>query len=102
MFHRDVPPELVGVSVKELVKQMGESRVNGNGDTPPDTPPRRTSRSSSPRGALSRPRASRSASPLGEKTSHSSSPVPIPGRLLQRIPSISIEEPPVFHRYLAI
>ncbi|XP_014476551.1 PREDICTED: E3 ubiquitin-protein ligase MYCBP2 isoform X3 [Dinoponera quadriceps] len=40
--------EFVGVSVKELVKAMGESRANGNGATPPETP-RRTSRSSSPK-----------------------------------------------------
>lgn len=66
--------------MKDLVKQLGESRINGNGDTPPGTPPRKTSRSSSPRGVLPRPRASRSASPLGEKTSQSSSPLPIPGK----------------------
>ncbi|XP_035719406.1 E3 ubiquitin-protein ligase MYCBP2-like isoform X2 [Vespa mandarinia] len=40
--------EFVGVSVKELVKAMGESRANGNGATPPETP-RRMSRSSSPK-----------------------------------------------------
>jgi hypothetical protein len=67
---RDLPPELVGVSVKDLVKAIGESRANGNGVTPPGTP-RRTSRSSSPKagpGGGSSPRLSRS-----------SSPVPIPG-----------------------
>ncbi|GLH12990.1 Uncharacterized protein GBIM_17651, partial [Gryllus bimaculatus] len=57
---RDLPPELAGVSVKELVKAIGESRANGNGVTPPGTP-RRASRSSSPR------------------LSRSSSPVAVPG-----------------------
>lgn len=66
---RDLPPELVGVSVKDLVKAIGESRANGNGITPPDTP-RRLSRSSSPH--VSRPTDSRS-----------SSPVPIPGSAVQ-------------------
>ncbi|XP_058807986.1 E3 ubiquitin-protein ligase MYCBP2-like [Phymastichus coffea] len=60
--------EFVGVSVKELVKAMGESRVNGNGSTPPETP-RKMSRSSSPKN----PQA---GSP--RLTSRSSSPVPIP------------------------
>lgn len=55
---------MTGVSVKELVKAIGESRANGNGVTPPDTP----KRSASPRGGIS-PRIS----------SRSSSPVPIPG-----------------------
>lgn len=36
------------MSVKELVKVMGESRANGNGVTPPETP-KRLSRSSSPK-----------------------------------------------------
>ncbi|XP_015122961.1 E3 ubiquitin-protein ligase MYCBP2 isoform X2 [Diachasma alloeum] len=60
--------EFVGVSVKELVKAMGESRANGNGATPPETP-RKTSRSSSPK------------NPQGGSPrflSRSSSPVPIP------------------------
>ncbi|XP_011315230.1 E3 ubiquitin-protein ligase MYCBP2 isoform X2 [Fopius arisanus] len=60
--------ELVGVSVKELVKAMGESRANGNGATPPETP-RKTSRSSSPKNPQGSPRF----------LSRSSSPVPIPG-----------------------
>ncbi|XP_063236464.1 E3 ubiquitin-protein ligase MYCBP2 isoform X2 [Bacillus rossius redtenbacheri] len=67
---KDLPPELAGVSVKELVKAIGESRANGNGVTPPGTP-RRLSRSSSPKagpGGACSPRISRS-----------SSPVPIPG-----------------------
>ena len=48
--NRDIPPELQGVSVKELVKVIGESRANGNGVTPPGTPGsmRRSSRSVSP------------------------------------------------------
>lgn len=63
---RDLPPELVGVSVKDLVKAIGESRANGNGVTPPGTP-KRTSRSSSPKagpGGGSSPRLSRSSSPV--------------------------------------
>jgi len=36
--NKDIPPELQGVSVKELVKVIGESRANGNGVTPPGTP----------------------------------------------------------------
>ncbi|XP_023247966.1 E3 ubiquitin-protein ligase highwire [Copidosoma floridanum] len=60
--------EFVGVSVKELVKAMGESRANGNGSTPPETP-KRLSRSSSPKN----PQA---GSP--RFASRSSSPVPIP------------------------
>lgn len=67
IFSKDMPLELVGVSVKDLVKAIGESRANGNGATPPDTP-RRQSRSSSP--LVSR----HSDSP------RSSSPVPIPGQ----------------------
>ena len=48
--NKDIPPELMGVSVKELVKVIGESRANGNGVTPPGTPatPKRASRSASP------------------------------------------------------
>lgn len=44
--NKDIPPELMGVSVKELVKVIGESRANGNGVTPPGTPatPKRASR----------------------------------------------------------
>ncbi|XP_032681444.1 E3 ubiquitin-protein ligase MYCBP2 isoform X13 [Odontomachus brunneus] len=60
--------EFVGVSVKELVKAMGESRANGNGATPPETP-RRMSRSSSPKNP-------QGGSPRFR--SPSSSPVPIP------------------------
>ena len=37
-INKDIPPELQGVSVKELVKVIGESRANGNGVTPPGTP----------------------------------------------------------------
>lgn len=82
------------------IKAIGESRGNGNGETPPGTPPRRMSRSSSPKtvgfhqGRSNSPRAhvlssrssspniqTRNMSPFGEleKTSRSSSPVPIPG-----------------------
>ena len=50
VVNKDIPPELQGVSVKELVKVIGESRANGNGVTPPGTPGsmRRSSRSVSP------------------------------------------------------
>ncbi|BET00252.1 RING [Nesidiocoris tenuis] len=61
---KDLPPELLGVSVKELVKAIGESRANGNGATPPGTP-RKASRSSSPL-------------PVSRTQSSSSSPLPIP------------------------
>ncbi|XP_064637403.1 E3 ubiquitin-protein ligase MYCBP2-like isoform X3 [Lineus longissimus] len=47
------PCELRGVSVKDIIKVIGESRANGNGATPPQTPPgtpkKTMSRSSSPR-----------------------------------------------------
>jgi hypothetical protein len=42
---KDIPPELHGVSVKELVKALGESRANGNGVTPPGTPSKTPPRS---------------------------------------------------------
>ena len=67
-YNKDIPPELQGVSVKELVKVIGASRANGNGVTPPGTPgtPRK-SRSCSPApaalGSLSFNR-SRSSSPI--------------------------------------
>ncbi|XP_052124547.1 E3 ubiquitin-protein ligase MYCBP2-like [Frankliniella occidentalis] len=69
----DMPPELVGVSVRDLVKAIGESSSNGNTATPPSTP-KRMSRSSSPKAPLL------SSSQISE--SSSSSPVPIPGRAL--------------------
>ncbi|XP_047115899.1 E3 ubiquitin-protein ligase highwire-like [Schistocerca piceifrons] len=82
---RDLPPELAGVSVKDLVKAIGESRANGNGVTPPGTP-RRTSRSSSPKAS-----APGTVSP---RLSRSSSPVPIPGgRLLPHESSSSSPQP---------
>ena len=68
-FNKDLPPELQGVSVKELVKVIGASRANGNGVTPPGTPgPARKSRSASPAvagvaGAFAFSR-SRSSSPI--------------------------------------
>eukprot|EP00095_Tigriopus_kingsejongensis_P005847 maker-scaffold697_size109876-snap-gene-0.24 protein:Tk05847 transcript:maker-scaffold697_size109876-snap-gene-0.24-mRNA-1 annotation:"e3 ubiquitin-protein ligase mycbp2 isoform x1" len=64
--NKDIPPELQGVSVKELVKVIGESRANGNGVTPPGTPKSR------------RKLQSRSASPhLATSVGRSSSPTPI-------------------------
>ena len=61
--NKDIPPELQGVSVKELVKVIGASRANGNGVTPPSTPgtPRK-SRSASPAGPVSQLAVSRSRS----------------------------------------
>ncbi|CAB3381481.1 Hypothetical predicted protein [Cloeon dipterum] len=73
MSSKDLPPELMGVSVKDLVKAIGESRANGNGVTPPGTP-RRPSRSSSPKAPLPG-----TATILAHQaSSRSSSPVPIP------------------------
>ena len=68
-INKDIPPELQGVSVKELVKVIGASRANGNGVTPPSTPgtPRK-SRSVSPAGPVSQ---------LAFSRSRSSSPMPI-------------------------
>ncbi|GFY47108.1 hypothetical protein TNIN_284731 [Trichonephila inaurata madagascariensis] len=68
---KDVPPELQRVSVKELVKAIGESRANGNAATPPRTPPNtppvphRGSRSASPMHTSSSPKtpSRRSSSP---------------------------------------
>jgi hypothetical protein len=61
LVNKDIPPELQGVSVKELVKVIGASRANGNGVTPPSTPgtPRK-SRSISPAGPVSQLAFSRS------------------------------------------
>ncbi|KAG1690691.1 E3 ubiquitin-protein ligase MYCBP2 [Nymphon striatum] len=67
----DVPAEFMGVSVKDLVKAIGESRVNGNGVTPPSTPPRtKSSRSSSPKPILRH---------LGMHGNSASGPIAIPG-----------------------
>ncbi|XP_076245488.1 MYC binding protein highwire [Calliopsis andreniformis] len=80
--------EFVGVSVKELVKAMGESRANGNGATPPDTP-RKLSRSSSPKNP-------QGGSPRFH--SPSSSPVPIPaGSSRQPVGSGNCLFPPAAH-----
>lgn len=61
--------EFIGVSVKELVKAIGESRTNGNGATTPETP-KKLSRSSSPKNPQTN-------SPRFHN--RSSSPVPIVG-----------------------
>ncbi|XP_064481849.1 E3 ubiquitin-protein ligase MYCBP2-like [Ornithodoros turicata] len=63
---RAIPPELRGVSVRELVRAIGESRANGNGVTPPHTPP-------------STPPVRRRGSSASTEMARSSSPVPIPG-----------------------
>lgn len=65
-----LPAELQGVSVKELVKALGESRANGNGPTPvpspPGTPKKSGSRSSSPHLAIAEKQGSpRTGSPVG-------------------------------------
>jgi len=72
-FNKDIPPELQGVSVKELVKVIGASRANGNGVTPPGTPgtPRK-SRSASPA-----PGAMGAVGALAFSRSRSSSPISI-------------------------
>ncbi|KAK4876736.1 hypothetical protein RN001_009242 [Aquatica leii] len=58
---KESSPEFAGVSVKDLVKAIGESRANGNGITPPDTP----KRVSSPKGGHVSPKVpSRSSSPV--------------------------------------
>ncbi|XP_076623337.1 MYC binding protein highwire isoform X2 [Colletes latitarsis] len=80
--------EFVGVSVKELVKAMGESRANGNGATPPETP-KRLSRSSSPKNP-------QGGSPRFH--SPSSSPVQIPaGSSRQPVGSGNCLFPPAAH-----
>ncbi|XP_014476554.1 PREDICTED: E3 ubiquitin-protein ligase MYCBP2 isoform X6 [Dinoponera quadriceps] len=71
--------EFVGVSVKELVKAMGESRANGNGATPPETP-RRTSRSSSPKNP-------QGGSPRFRSPSSSPVPIPVSGGMVDSITS---------------
>ncbi|GFN82137.1 myc binding protein 2 [Plakobranchus ocellatus] len=50
--NKDIPPELQGVPVNELVKALGESRANGNGPTPQPSPPstpKKGSREASPK-----------------------------------------------------
>ncbi|CAG0881435.1 unnamed protein product [Darwinula stevensoni] len=59
------------VSIKELVKLVGESRANGNGPTPPVTPPGTPAHNRTPK------KGSRSSSP--KVSVRKSSPVPIPG-----------------------
>lgn len=71
-----MPPELVGVSVKDLVKAIGESSTNGNGASTPPSTPKRMSRSSSPKVPLV---------PSLQRASSSSSPVPIPGRKTKKL-----------------
>ncbi|XP_032681447.1 E3 ubiquitin-protein ligase MYCBP2 isoform X16 [Odontomachus brunneus] len=71
--------EFVGVSVKELVKAMGESRANGNGATPPETP-RRMSRSSSPKNP-------QGGSPRFRSPSSSPVPIPVSGGMVDSITS---------------
>jgi E3 ubiquitin-protein ligase MYCBP2 len=75
--NKDIPPELQGVSVKELVKVIGESRANGNGVTPPGTPKsqRRASRPCSPQ--VSRSQSSSPASVRSGQTAVSSQPIAV-------------------------
>ena len=74
---RDSPPRgaFGGVSVREVVKALSESRYNGNGDTPPRTPPGTPKRG--------RPAAARGLSPKPPVSPRpagiSHSPVPVPG-----------------------
>ena len=88
-----------GANVKDVAKVLGESRINGNGETPSGVSPRRSSspktigfhpgRSNSPRTHVFSSRSSSpniqipyvTNSPHGdatEKTSQSSSPLPVP------------------------
>ena len=92
-FNKDIPPELQGVSVKELVKVIGASRANGNGVTPPGTPgtPRK-SRSASPapgpvQGALAFSR-SRSSSPISIGHGRGVPRSPIPSQLSTSVASL--------------
>ncbi|XP_026670203.1 E3 ubiquitin-protein ligase MYCBP2-like isoform X5 [Ceratina calcarata] len=71
--------EFVGVSVKELVKAIGESRANGNGPTPPETP-RRLSRSSSPKNP-------QGGSPRFNSPSSSPVLIPVSGGMIDSITS---------------
>ncbi|KAF5304151.1 hypothetical protein FQA39_LY01936 [Lamprigera yunnana] len=57
---KELSSELSGVSVKDLVKAIGESRANGNGITPPETPKRNIS----PKGHISPKIPTRSSSPV--------------------------------------
>ena len=86
--NKDIPPELQGVSVKELVKVIGESRANGNGVTPPDTPRRQLSRSASPSVATLQTAAtvagSRGSSPGSSLEASGAGPSPVQGHGHQR------------------
>ena len=89
--NKDIPPELQGVSVKELVKVIGASRANGNGVTPPSTPgtPRK-SRSASPAGPVSQLAFSRSRSSSPISIGHGKS---LPGSLKSNVASFgSLDE----------
>ena len=74
VMNKDIPPELQGVSVKELVKVIGESRANGNGVTPPDTPRRQLSRSVSPAVAAAAAQPPSSPPVQAQSSSRGSSP----------------------------
>ncbi|KAL4230611.1 E3 ubiquitin-protein ligase mycbp2 [Mactra antiquata] len=68
-----LPADLHGVSVKDLVKALGESQANGNGPTPVPSPPgspKKQSRSSSPQATLEKQQGSpRSGSPVARSAS---------------------------------
>ncbi|CAG5134648.1 unnamed protein product, partial [Candidula unifasciata] len=69
--NKDIPPELQGVPVNELVKALGESRANGNGPTPQPSPPsspKKGSREGSPKSSTDR-KSSESPSTVRDSTS---------------------------------
>ncbi|XP_059170813.1 E3 ubiquitin-protein ligase MYCBP2-like isoform X4 [Physella acuta] len=78
--NKDIPPELQGVPVNELVKALGESRANGNGPTPQPSPPgspKTGSREGSPKSVADRARESSAPKEELYKTPPSS---PVPSR----------------------
>lgn len=113
---KDIPPELHNVSVKDLVKVMGECRTNGNPATPPRTPPNtppvphRSSRSNSPLHPSGSPKipSRRSSSPIPVATmpvsrsnSESTSPHIFPGNVSSASPS-SIGSPKNLPRHPSV
>ncbi len=88
-FNKDIPPELQGVSVKELVKVIGESRANGNGVTPPGTPgsQRRAAAAAAGGGSSSHsgsPQLSRGSSPASVRSA--AVPTALKGSPISRSP----------------
>nr|AOV18880.1 myc binding protein 2 [Lymnaea stagnalis] len=86
--NKDIPPELRGVPVNELVKALGESRANGNGPTPQPSPPgspKTGSREGSPKSGTDRkssesPRTVRESSASKEELFKTPPSSPVPTR----------------------